>query len=81
MVNSFHTKHVLANNVYETTVLSEDGLIEGIEYPSDTFNIGVQWHPEISYEFDDSSKKIIEAFISASLEYNKNSQCEYVINL
>ena len=24
------------------------------------FNIGIQWHPEISYDFDENSKKIIE---------------------
>lgn len=74
MVNSFHNKHVSDNNIYETTVLSEDGIIEGIEYSTDTFNIGVQWHPEISYEFDDSSKNIIDAFINSAKKYNENKQ-------
>lgn len=41
-------------------------LIEGIEYPSEVFNIGVQWHPEISYEFDENSRKIINAFIESA---------------
>lgn len=67
-VNSFHKYHITENNLYRPTALSEDGLIEGIEYPSSTFNIGVQWHPEISYLFDDNSRKIIDAFIEAAME-------------
>ena len=27
------------------------------------FIIGIQWHPEISYDFDDNSRKIIDFFI------------------
>ena len=65
-VNSFHNHHATENDVYVVTSRSEDGLIEGIEYPSSTFNIGVQWHPEISYEFDEYSKKVIDAFIQAA---------------
>ena len=42
---------------------SEDGVIEAIEYPGDYFNIGIQWHPEISYEFDENSRKIIDEFL------------------
>lgn len=72
LVNSFHNYHVTENNFYITTVLSEDGLIEGIEFPGDTFNIGVQWHPEISYNFDDDSRKIIDAFIEAARIYHKS---------
>lgn len=70
MVNSFHNYHVTENSFYKICAISEDGLIEGIEYPDQLFNIGVQWHPEISYDFDENSRKIIEAFIQASLEYN-----------
>lgn len=63
-VNSFHNYHVTPNHIYHTVAMSEDGLIEGLEYPAKFFNLGVQWHPEISYDFDESSKKIIDAFIS-----------------
>lgn len=63
LVNSFHKMRVTENNIYKVVARSEDGLIEGIEYPSEVFNIGIQWHPEISYEFDDDSKKVIDAFI------------------
>lgn len=76
-VNSFHNYHSTVNQIYNINAISEDGIIEGIEYPGNTFNIGVQWHPEISYEFDDNSKKIIDAFIDACRVYhnekNKNN--------
>jgi len=62
-VNSFHKFHVEVNNIYNVSAVSEDGYIEGIELPNEEFNIGVQWHPEISYDFDDNSKKIIDTFI------------------
>ncbi len=65
-VNSFHRYHATENHLYKTTAYSEDGLIEALEYPADFFHIGVQWHPEISYDFDMDSKKIIDAFILAA---------------
>ena len=63
MVNSFHNYHVSENHIYKISAYSEDGLIEAMEFPSTTFNIGVQWHPEISYDFDGDSRKIIDYFI------------------
>lgn len=64
MVNSFHKYHALENHIYKTVARSEDGLVEGLEYPGNFFNIGLQWHPEISYDFDENSKKIIDYFIN-----------------
>lgn len=66
MVNSFHKRCASPNQKYNIVAYSDDGIIEAIEYPGDIFNIGVQWHPEISYDFDDNSKRIIDAFIEAS---------------
>jgi len=40
---------------------SDDGIIEGVEYPDKSFIVGVQWHPE--YIVDDNSKKILDSFI------------------
>ena len=65
MVNSFHNRMVKENNNYKVVAYSDDGIIEAIEYEGDTFNIGVQWHPEISYFFDNNSKRIIDSFIIA----------------
>lgn len=76
MVNSFYNYHATNNHIYRTTARSIDGQIEAIEYPSDTFNIGVQWHPEISYNFDENSNKIIDAFICAVNEKNKSKKDE-----
>ena len=71
-VNSFHTRHATKNHIYKVVGYSDDGLIEAIEYPNDTFNIGVQWHPEISYSFDENSKKIIDSFVEAAKRNSKN---------
>ena len=62
-VNSFHNYHCSSGGSYIVSGYSEDGLIEAIEYPGDVFNVGVQWHPEISYDFDINSHKIIDYFI------------------
>ncbi len=62
-VNSFHHFHVEIDNQYVISALSEDGYIEGIELPDKKFHVGIQWHPEISYDFDENSKKIIDYFI------------------
>lgn len=63
-VNSFHNYHVEINNNYVISAKSEDNYIEGIELKDKKFNIGIQWHPEISYDFDEDSKKIIDYFIN-----------------
>ena len=63
MVNSFHKRHSTDNHVYRTVARSLDGQVEALEYPGKTFNLGVQWHPEISYDFDDNSRKLIDTFL------------------
>ena len=62
-VNSFHKYHVTIDNDYKVSAVSEDGYIEGIELDDKTFHLGLQWHPEISYDFDEDSRKIIDYFI------------------
>ena len=63
MVNSFHNYHALDNNLFNICAISEDNIIEGIELNDKKFVLGIQWHPEISYEFDLNSRKIIDEFI------------------
>lgn len=72
MVNSFHNYHATPNKFYSIDAISEDGIIEGLEMPGNTFNLGIQWHPEISYSFDEDSRKIIKAFIEACREYSNS---------
>lgn len=49
---------------FQVTAVSEDGLIEGIYMPAHKFVLGIQWHPEFSYEKDNDSKSLIRNFIS-----------------
>lgn len=65
MVNSFHKYHIKENDFYNVCATSNDGYIEGIELTNKKFHLGIQWHPEISYDFDLNSRKIIDAFIEA----------------
>lgn len=64
MVNSFHKYHVDENEYFDVVARSEDGYIEAIEMKNKKFILGVQWHPEISYDFDKNSRKIISYFIN-----------------
>ena len=72
LVNSFHNYHATENCIYRVVARSIDGIIEAIEHPYCRFNIGVQWHPERSYDSDDNSKKIIDKFIEEANIYRKS---------
>lgn len=62
-VNSRHNYKVKNVKDLVVSAVSEDGVIEGIEYPDKKFVIGVQWHPENMYDYDKSASKILESFI------------------
>ena len=65
-VNSYHHQAVKTLSPdFQKMAVSEDGLIEGIYMPSRKFIMGVQWHPEFSYEVDENSRKLIHAFVSS----------------
>ena len=71
-VNSNHNYHVSkVDNHFIISGLSEDGIIEAIEYPNKRFVLGVQWHPERMLEYDKPANKILDGFISACIKYNK----------
>ena len=63
-VNSKHHQAVrdLAPGL-EVMAVSEDGLIEAVRDPSQTFLWALQWHPELSYPVDENSRKIFSAFV------------------
>ena len=46
---------------------ARDGIIEAIEHPSRRFVLGVQWHPEGTWEKDPYSKKLFRAFVQATI--------------
>ncbi len=66
-VNSYHHQAVkrLAKPLCESA-LSCDGLIEGVFMPDKKFVWAIQWHPEFSYKKDDTSIKILKAFVDAA---------------
>ena len=65
-VNSYHHQAVktLADSL-EIMAVSEDGLVEAASVKNKKFMVGVQWHPEFSYEVSDDSIKIVQAFVNA----------------
>lgn len=65
-VNSYH--HQAVKDVapcLEVMAVSEDGLVEAVAVKNKKFAIGVQWHPEFSYEKNQESVKLVQAFVDA----------------
>ena len=66
-VNSYHHQAIKElSDSLEVMAFSEDGLIEAVCVKNKRFMMGVQWHPEFSYEVNDDSIKIVQAFVDAS---------------
>lgn len=63
-VNSLHRTKVPNSGEYTVSATASD-VIEAVEKKDKKFNIGVQWHPERTYNDDEPSRKIIDAFITA----------------
>lgn len=62
LVNSRHKSYVQSSNL-TVAGFSTDGYIEAIEDSTKRFFIGLQWHPETTFEYDIISQKIFKAFI------------------
>ncbi len=65
-VNSFH--HQSVKNIapgFEISSLSEDGIIESIEYKNHKFALGVQWHPELMWESDKIFLSLFEGLVQS----------------
>lgn len=58
-VNSIHHQGIkkIAKGAIANAI-SEDGLVEGIEFPKLKFALGIQWHPELMYNFNNISLNI-----------------------
>jgi putative glutamine amidotransferase len=48
---------------------ANDGIIEAVEYPGKKFVLGVQWHPEGTWEVDPHSKRLFRAFVQAAISH------------
>ena len=70
-VNSHHhqANKEVDNKDFIVSGRASDGVIEAFEGTGDTFIMGLQFHPEDSYKFDEPSKKILEAFISEAQKF------------
>lgn len=65
-VNSYHHQAIKKlSSDFHKMALSEDELVESIYMPNHKFIVGVQWHPEFSYDDDNNSKKLIHAFVDS----------------
>lgn len=50
----------------KTSARSLDGIIEAVEIPDKAFVLGVQWHPEGTWENDKHSRALFKAFVDAA---------------
>lgn len=67
MVNSFHHQAVkVVPFGFFTAAETSDGIVEAIEAADNSrFCLGIQWHPEESFETDEFSKGIFKAFVAS----------------
>ncbi len=70
-VNSHHHQAVEKTGKHlKATGWAKDGIIECIEDIRDErFVLGVQWHPEMNWKFDDLSNKLFQQFIHACSQF------------
>ena len=66
MVNSFHHQAVKKLPTgFVASAKTSDKIIEAIESTDKRFCLGVQWHPEETFETNDFSKAIFKSFVNA----------------
>ena len=63
MTNSIHVGSIIDSGKYRVSAYSEDNVVEGLEYLGNSFNMGVQWHPELLRDKDSDENKIFSYFI------------------
>jgi putative glutamine amidotransferase len=71
-VNSSHHQALRepGDRLLVTAISPQDGVIEAVELDAaDHFVIGVQWHPERTYEMSAVSRAIFEEFIKAAKDW------------
>ncbi len=66
-VNSLHREAIVeVSDAVVVTARATDGVIEGIEVPSQSFAMGLQWHPERLDVSDHPGARIFKAFVDAA---------------
>lgn len=71
-VNSHHHQAIdKIGKDLKATAQAKDGIVECIESTLDeNFVMGVQWHPELSWDTDELSKKIFQKFVKECFKSN-----------
>ncbi len=66
-VNSFHHQavHRLAPSA-RVSAVARDGVVEAVEFPGHPFALGVQWHPEGTWDRDEPSRRLFAALLAAA---------------
>jgi putative glutamine amidotransferase len=73
-VNSFHHQSVgLVGASLRPVATAPDGVIEAIEDVNGGFVVGVQWHPERTFQEDAFAKALFTAFIEEAGKSNRLS--------
>ncbi len=66
-INSFHHQANRApGKGFKVVATSKDGVVEAIESTNHEFVVGVQWHPECTYEVDTHSQKLFQRFVDVA---------------
>ncbi|MBC7795461.1 MAG: gamma-glutamyl-gamma-aminobutyrate hydrolase family protein [Pyrinomonadaceae bacterium] len=73
LVNSHHHQSVdKIGRDLMITARASDGVVEALEDTRpDRYVVGVQWHPELTFHFDEFSKNIFGSFITAASEASR----------
>lgn len=66
MTNSFHHQAILdLADGLEANAVVDEGFVEAVSGTGEQFILGVQWHPEVSYNIDENSRKVFDLFKAA----------------
>lgn len=66
-VNSRHKEQAKNSGIYKVVARSDDEIIEAVELETNTFNVGVEWHPEDMKEH----QKLFDEFVNTIKKQKK----------
>lgn len=74
MVNSSHHQAIgmPGDGLRVSARSSDDGVIEAVEDHEHPFLVGVQWHPERTFDHSEASRRLMQAFIEATRQHAQN---------
>lgn len=65
-VNSYHHQAIqTVSPDFTVMAVAGDGLVEAIGMPLKRYVVGVQWHPEFSYQSDENSRRLVKSFVDS----------------